>query len=249
MDISTLKKLGYIANSLGSASRHMSAAAADVSKVVLPAMATLAIKVPKLAKTTVETARYGETREERRDAAVKIGVCAFAAVALSAAVIGHFVHKHNKKKQYREYKRQLTAAVKREKAIESTIAGATGIRSAMELIDNQASAGGSENSLDFARKPGCFAILSYDNDVSGEGLALYSDVYVGASSSMLDGALRNLEGKGNLYVGADVSYDRKIYVAFYPCEEYELYANKEVLIQELGAEYSYNKASVLAELD
>ena len=249
MDISTLKKLGYIANSLGSASRHMSAAAADVSKVVLPAMATLAIKVPKLAKTTVETARYGETREERRDAAVKIGVCAFAAVGLSAAVIGHFVHKHNKKKQYREYKRQLTAAVKREKAIESTIAGATAIRSAMELIDNQASAGGSENSLDFARKPGCFAILSYDNDASGEGLALYSDVYVGASSSMLDGALRNLEGKGNLYVGADVSYDRKIYVAFYPCEEYELYANKEVLIQELGAEYSYNKASVLAELD
>lgn len=249
MDFETLKKLSYVARSFTSASRHMSAAAADVGKVLLPAATTLAIKVPKFAYDTVQTARFGETREQRRDATLKIGVCALAAVGVSAAVVGHFVHKHNQKKQFREYKRQVSNAVKRQKAIESTIGGAVAIRSATELLDAEKRQASSDESLDFARKPGCFAILSYDKDTFGEDFTLYSDVYVGASSSMLDGALRNLEGKGNLYVGADVSYDRAVYVAFYPCEEFELYANKEKLIDELGADSSHNKASVLAELD
>ena len=249
MDISTLKKLGYIASSLGSASKHMSAAAADVGKIVLPAAAALTIKIPKLARDTIETARSGETQKERLDAAVKIGACALAVVGVSAAVVGHFVYKHNKKKQYREYKRQVSSAIKREKTIESTISSATAIRSATELLDAKGGQEEAADSLEFARKPGCFAILSYENEVSDESYALYSDVYVGASSSMLDGVVRNLEGKGNLYVGADISYGRSVYVAFYPCEEYELYANKEALLRDLGADYSYNKASVLAELD
>lgn len=244
MDLSSLKKLQSVAMSLASASKHLGAAAGDLGKVVVPVASTVIVKAPEMALSTLDSARNAETREERAKAVLTIGVCAFAAVGVTAAVVGHFVHKHKKARQYRQYKRQVGAAVAREREIEKAVANAVAIRSARELIE---ATGSSETS--FIEKPGCFAIFTYDPDVENGDYSAYRDVYVGASASMLSGALKQLDGEGNLYVHADMVYERPVYIAFYPCEEYELYSYKEQLIGELGAAESYNKVSSLSELD
>ncbi len=246
MDISSLKRMRSAALSLASASKHLSAAAGDLGKVLLPAAANIMVKAPAMALATVDTVRNGETPEERRKAALTIGVAGLATVGVCAAVVGHFVHKHNKAKQYRAYKRQVNAAVKREKAIEEAVSSTVAVRSASSLIE---SAANKTDEVDFAKASGCFAIFTYDPDVENGDYSAYRDVYVGASPSMFDGALKHIEGEGNLYVHADMVYKRPVYVAFYPCEEYELFAYKEELIDVLGANESYNKIAPLAELD
>ena len=244
MDLSSLVKMKDVVGSLTSASWHLNAAAGDIGRVVIPAAAAVITKAPGVARATLHNARYGETPEIRRKSALAIGACAFAAVGVTAAVVGHFVHKYNKNKQYRQYKRQVSEAVKREKLIERTVTSAVALRKASELLADNAA-----KELDFAAKPGCFAIFTYDPDVENEDFSAYRDAYVGASASMLAGAQKQLKGEGNLYIHADMVYEQPVYVAFYPCEEYELYAYKEQLIDSLGAGESYNKISSLSELD
>lgn len=246
MDISSLQNMKSVALSLASASKHLSAAASDLGKVLVPAAVGLLVKVPSKARATVDAVYTAETPEERRKAALTVGATSLAAVGVCAAVVGHFVHKHNKAKQYRTYKRQVSAAIKRENAIEDAVAKAVAIRSAQSLIE--AAESKSEDAA-FAKEAGCFAIFTYDPDVENDNYSAYRDVYVGASASMLDGALKHLEGEGNLYVHADMVYKRPVYVAFYPCEEYELFPYKEQLIDLLGAAESYNKIAPLAQLD
>ena len=48
---------------------------------------------------------------------------------------------------------------------------------------------------------------------------------------------------------ADVVYDQPVYVLFFPCEGYQLYASKERLMNALGAVESYNKIDEVANID
>ena len=246
MDISGIVKVQSTLGSLASASKHLGAAANELGKVVVPLAASAVMKLPTMARGTLETAVHGETPEQRRKAALTIGVGALAVIGTSAAIIGHFVSKHRKAKQYRTYKKQIAAAVEREGEIENAVSSAVAIRSAAEIVD---ATDGTNEDFSFAESAGCFAILAYDPDVEDGNYSVYRDVYVGASKSMLKGVSKHLNGEGNLYVHADMLYKQPLYVAFYPCEEHELFACKEELAGKLGAEESYNKVSTLAELD
>ena len=97
--------------------------------------------------------------------------------------------------------------------------------------------------------PGCYAILAFDPEPQDGDLSVYRDVYVGAASDMAMGVHKQLSGEGNLYVHADVVYDQPVYVLFFPCEGYQLYASKERLMNALGAVESYNKIDEVANID
>lgn len=60
---------------------------------------------------------------------------------------------------------------------------------------------------------------------------------------------KQLDGKGNLYVHADMSYGRPVYVAFFPCDESELLDERARLVKALGANDSYNMVASATELD
>ncbi len=107
----------------------------------------------------------------------------------------------------------------------------------------------SGDGLSFAKEPGCFAILTYEPDVAADDPSAYRDVYVGASASMLEGVRKQLDGKGNLYVHADMSYGRPVYVAFFPCDESELLDERARLVKALGADDSYNMVASATKLD
>ena len=128
--------------------------------------------------------------------------------------------------------------------IDETIASAVALRPASSL-EHDASGDG----LSFAKEPGCFAILTYEPDVAADDPSAYRDVYVGASASMLEGVRKQLDGKGNLYVHADMSYGRPVYVAFFPCDESELLDERARLVKALGADESYNMVASATRLD
>ena len=99
--------------------------------------------------------------------------------------------------------------------------------------------------------PGCFAILGYPMDFDeedGDWFA-YDDVYVGAGSNMADAVHKQLSGRGNLYVGADMSCERPLYVLTFPCELYQVYDLRDTLIDEFEAQESYNRVSDIDEIE
>lgn len=244
MDISTLKNMEEAAAALGSATRHIGAANLELGRVVVPAVGSAINNVPKAVEKTFRQAREGQTAQERKNAAITLGVGIAAVSLLAVATFAHFAHKVGKSRVLRQHKKQVAAALAREKKIDQTIANAVALRPASSL---EVSSAGED--LAFADEPGCFAILTYEPDVAASDPSAYRDVYVGAASSMFDGARRQLEGEGNLYVAADMAYGQAVYVAFYPCDEASLLDERTRLIGALGADESYNKVSSAAGLE
>lgn len=233
--VSSFKSLQSAAMSIGSAAKYIGAANLELAKVVAPALGAVALGVPKRFGNKFTEARTADSPKERQHAASVFGVGIAIVAGLSVATIAHFATKRRKNRVFREQKRQISAAVKREKAIDKALASAVAIRPASALQEKGESA-----QLDFAKNPGCFAILTYDPDYSKSDQSAYRDVFVGSASSMLDGALEQIDGKGNLYVYADMAYELPVHVAFYPCDEDTMSEKKDQLIEVLGADVSYN---------
>lgn len=244
MGFVSLEAVQKSAASLVAATRYLGAASVELGKVLVPATKAMVCNIPKAASETLELARYGETPEERRHAAVTLGIAAAAVTGLGIATVAHFASKFKSCRAQCVQKRQIAAALAREAEIDETISEAIAIRPASAIVGENPT-----EDFAYAKGAGAFAVFVYDPDVEQDDPSAYRDVYVGASTSMIEGARRQLEGKGNLYVHADMVYKRPVYVAFFPCEEYELYSQREHIIHMLGADESYNKVAKLAELD
>lgn len=233
--LSTLKNLQSAAGSIGSAAKYIGAANLELAKVVAPALGAVALSIPKRFGNKLVEARTAETSHERQHAASVFGIGVALAAGFTVATVAHFASKRRKSRVYREQKRQIAAALKREKAIDEALAKAVAIRPAAKLQASDASA-----EMNFAQEPGCYAILTYEPDVAQSDPSAYRDVYVGSADSMLKGAREQVDGKGNLYVLADMAYGLPVYVAFYPCDKDKIDSKKNRLIDVLGADSSYN---------
>lgn len=238
MDTSTIQAMESAAAALGSATKHIGAASLEIGKVVAPAARSAMGAIPVSVSKTIDQARFGQSAAERKHAAAVLGVGVACVSLLAVATFAHFASKVRKSRIVRAHKRQVTAALKRERAIDETLSDAVAMRPA-SAFEGQVV----DNGLSFADEPGCFAILTYDPDVASSDPSAYRNVYVGAGPSMLDAVQRQLDGKGNLYVHADVVYDRPVYVALFPCEEHEIDAKRAQLVEVLGADESYNMVS------
>lgn len=230
-----LKSVQAAAVSLGSAARYIGAANLELAKVVAPALGAVALSVPKRFGRKLDEARTAETPKERQHAASVFGLGVTLAAGLTIATVAHFASKRRKSRALREQKRQMAAALKREKAIDSTLAKAVAMRPASTLIKQE-----DDQSLAFATCSGCYAILTYDPDVAMDDPSAYRDVFVGAADDMLADAREQLEGNGNLYVHADMAYGHPVYVSFFPCDGDERSSKEKQLIEVLGAGSSYN---------
>lgn len=233
--MSTLKSMQSAALAIGSAAKYIGAANLELAKVAAPALGAVALSIPKRFGNKLEEARTAETPKERHHAASVFGVGVAIAAGLTVATVAHFVSKRRKTRALKEQKRRIAAAMKREKAIDRALSQAVAMRPASSLVNK-----GAGEELDFAKACGCYAILTYDPDVAMDDPSAYRDVFVGAADSMLDNVRDQLDGKGNLYVHADMAYGLPMYVAFFPCEKDDLSAKKTQLVDVLGAAASYN---------
>lgn len=232
---STLKSMQNAAVAIGSAVKYIGAANFELAKVAAPALGAVALSIPRRFGNKLDEARTAETPKERQHAASVFGVGVAIAAGLTIATIAHCVSKRRKSRALKDQKRRIAAALKREKAIDHCLVKAVAMRPASAILGDDA-----EHQLDFARNAGCYAILTYEPDVALDDPSAFRDVFVGSADSMLDSARDQLEGKGNLYVHADMSYGLPVYVAFFPCETEELSAKKDQLVDVLGASASYN---------
>ena len=244
MDMSTLKTMQDAAAAIGSATKYIGAANLELGKVALPAMRSMVGNVPRAVEKTFDQARHASSADERKHAAAVLGIGVVAVVGITVATVAHFSHKIHNARVLRAQKRQVAAALAREKQIDQTIASAVALRSASSLEHDVPG-----DDLAFAKQPGCFAILTYEPDVAADDPSAYRDVYVGASASMLEGVRKQLDGKGNLYVYADMSYKRPVYVAFFPCDQAQLLEHRVRLVKDLGADESYNMVAAPSALD
>lgn len=237
--ISTLKTLQNAAVAVASAAKYIGAANIELGKVVAPALGAAVVSIPRHFSKTLNTARTAETSRERQHAAAVFGIGVACIAGLSVATFAHFSSKRRKSRAFKEQKRQIKAALAREKKIDEALSKAVAMRPASALLDEAV-----PEHLEFAEESGCFAILTYEPDVALDDPSAYRDVYVGSSQNMIEAVRTQLDGKGNLYVHADMSYKLPVYVAFFPCDAGKMPARKEELISVLGASHSYNKPAV-----
>ena len=128
MDMSTFKTMQEAAAAIGSATKYIGAANLELGKVALPAVRSAVGNVPKAVEKTLDQARHGQSADERKHAAVMLGVGVIAVVGLTVATVAHFSHKIHKSRMLRAQKRQVAAALAREKQIDETIASAVALR-------------------------------------------------------------------------------------------------------------------------
>lgn len=244
MDNPTLASIENTAQALGSATKYLGAAGMELSRVVTPAVSNAIEKAPQKVIDTFNDARNAGSIEQRKHAACIIGIGIAATALVSVATVAHFVNKAKKAKIIREHKRNIKLAIQKEKLIDRTLQDAVAVRPAYSIMKPDAS-----DDLGFADAPGCFAILTYDPAVDTSDPAAYRDIFVGASASMLDGVRRQLSGKGNLYVHADMEYQLPMYVYFFPCSGEDIVKLRERLIDDFDADASYNIVAGMPKLD
>lgn len=235
MDTSAIEAMESAAAALGSATKHIGAASYEIGRVVAPAARSAIQGIPSALGKTIDRAKNGPSAADRKRAAATLGIGVACVAVLAVATFAHFSHKIRKSRILRDHKRQVTAALKRERAIDEALSRATAMRAASAVIADDA-----KEQLASLDVPGCYAILTYDPDAFASDPSAYRDVYVGVGASMLQGAIDELEGKGNLYVHADMAYKRPVCVAFFACEEPEAHIMYAKLVDVLGADSSYN---------
>ena len=74
MDMSTFKTMQEAAAAIGSATKYIGAANLELGKVALPAVRSAVGNVPKAVEKTLDQARHGQSADERKHAAVTLGV-------------------------------------------------------------------------------------------------------------------------------------------------------------------------------
>lgn len=240
-------KLQQDAAAFDRAAQYLGQAANELAPVLSPTARDALSHVPDAVGSLREKASSLTPERAKLYQRIAIGVgCALGAVYVGTK-IARGIHHHKVTSVYRESKRAELAAREREYDIERTLSFAQEHFSAKDFEELYAENDPSTFAgLDVA---GCFAILAFEPEPVDGDMTAYRDCYVGASKNMVEGAHRQLSGNGNLYVHADVVYEQPLYVLFFPCEEYDIYARRERLIVALGSGDSYNKVSDLAELD
>lgn len=236
---STLRSMQNAAVAIASAAKYIGAANVELGKVVAPALGAAVASVPRHFGKHLRNARSAETSRERQHSAAVFGIGVAVAAGFAVATFAHFSSKRRKSRALKEQKRQIKAALLRERKIDEALAQAVAMRPASALLEQ-----GAPEQLDFAQDGGCYAILTYEPDVAMDDPSAYRDVYVGSATNMLEDVKAQLQGKGNLYVHADMSYRLPVYVAFFPCDPGKAAAKRESLVSALGAADSYNKPAV-----
>ena len=99
MDMSTFKTMQEAAAAIGSATKYIGAANLELGKVALPAVRSAVGNVPKAVEKTLDQARHSQSADERKHAAVTLGVGVIAVVGLTVATVAHFSHKDVYKRQ------------------------------------------------------------------------------------------------------------------------------------------------------
>lgn len=185
------------------------------------------------------------THSAKRTATIATVVGAAACVGACAAVIGHLVFHGKALKAYSQVRDEKKAAREWENMLDDIFADCVCACPSddFELLYSRGSDEDMTGLLDVTMQPGCYAIMRFDDKDDFEDLCSYRDVYVGAGKNMAESVHAQLSGRGNLYVHADVVYGQPLQVLFFPCEAYQIYDYRESLIEDLGAEDSYNKIS------
>lgn len=93
--------------------------------------------------------------------------------------------------------------------------------------------------------PGCYAILTMKSAREND-LSKYKDVYVGCSNAIGFDVYSQLRGFGNVDVYADYKFEAPMKVLVYPCDEEQIEARFNSLVNDLQSITSYNKWEALA---
>lgn len=247
MELPQVASLQDNAQSVVRAAQYVGRAADELRPLVVPAARTALEKVPGAASCAISRVKR-VTPQTIREHSLAAGIVGgVLAAGLAAATVAHFVHRHKVARTYRLHRKHDALAAERQRTIEATLSKATWRCTAAEFEQHFGEDG--NPALAQVSGPGCYAILAFDPEPQDGDLSAYRDVYVGAASSMAQGVHKQLSGEGNLYVHADIVYEQPVYVLFFPCEGYQLYASKERLMNALGAVESYNKIDEVANID
>lgn len=114
MDMSTFKTMQEAAAAIGSATKYIGAANLELGKVALPAVRSAVGNVPKAVEKTLDQARHSQSADERKHAAVTLGVGVIAVVGLTVATVAHFSHKIHKSRMRVPKSARLRRACPRE---------------------------------------------------------------------------------------------------------------------------------------
>lgn len=93
---------------------------------------------------------------------------------------------------------------------------------------------------------GCYVIATYAHPVKKGDFSKFRDLYVGKSENVGDSIFKDLTGRGNVDVYADVKYKQCVYILVYPCLPEKIDELEASLVTALDADRSYNRGASAA---
>ena len=159
---------------------------------------------------------------------------ASSAASAFASFVQVPVNRHAAKKEAQE-------AVKEERR---SVLESADYTSSYKAYQKMLTKGGARKSgvlVELHNTPGCYAVATYPPKLKWDrDLASYIDIYVGMSARAGEGILECCSRQGCADVYADIKYKQNVQIFIFSCGEDELEGLQEELIQELGANESYN---------
>ena len=138
-------------------------------------------------------------------------------------------------------KKEAQEAVKEERR---SVLESADYTSSYKAYQKMLTKGGARKSgvlVELHNTPGCYAVATYPPKLKWDrDLASYIDIYVGMSARAGEGILECCSRQGCADVYADIKYKQNVQIFIFSCGEDELEGLQEELIQELGANESYN---------
>lgn len=159
---------------------------------------------------------------------------ASSAASAFASLVQVPVNRHTAKKEAQEVVKE-----ERRSVLESA-----DYTSSYKAYQKMLTKGGARKSgvlVELHNTPGCYAVATYPPKLKWDrDLASYTDIYVGMSVRAGEGILECCSRQGCADVYADIKYKQNVQIFIFSCGEDELEGLQEELIQELGANESYN---------
>ena len=159
---------------------------------------------------------------------------ASSAASVFASLVQAPVNRHAAKKEAQEVVKE-----ERRSVLESA-----DYTSSYKAYQKMLTKGGARKSgvlVELHNTPGCYAVATYPPKLKWDrDLASYTDIYVGMSARAGEGILECCSRQGCADVYADIKYKQNVQIFIFSCGEDELEGLQEELIQELGANESYN---------
>lgn len=159
---------------------------------------------------------------------------ASSAASMVASLVQVPVNRHAAKKEAQEVVKE-----ERRSVLESA-----DYTSSYKAYQKMLTKGGARKSgvlVELHNTPGCYAVATYPPKLKWDrDLASYTDIYVGMSARAGEGILECCSRQGCADVYADIKYKQNVQIFIFSCGEDELEGLQEELIQELGANESYN---------